>query len=303
MGEIMVNMIGEALDGIQTDMQGAIDVANAKIKEAEVSKDALENTVTAATASLAIRSEEVTAKESALDRISQAVLDAKAKVAEAQSAQSNGDAELVMVEKNKKMVEEVLNEHVSALKGEGVWEIEKAKQHLDVLLPLTKQLACDESLVAALPTTCTKKPCDRGSFDVMVINQVEASLNSHVAQLTATLSNGAPASAERATKVVAMQKVLDEANDDHHRAVAELSAAQVAHGEAASALQVAEAASTAFIPEYTRLIEVREGKLFDMDNFQNYNKLCFATLRDQMAKKEEPSIEDTQIQDLAAAGV
>merc|ERR1712113_177924 len=112
------------------------------------------------------------------------------------------------------------------------------------------------------------------------------------------LSNVAPASAERAATVAAMQKVLDDANDDHQRAVTELSAAQVVHGEAASALQAAEAASTAFIPEYKHLTGVRDEKLFHMDNFQNYNRLSFTTLRDQMAKKE-----DTQIQDLALEGV
>merc|ERR1712060_2999 len=178
-----------------------------------------------------------------------------------------------------------MGENVSALKEEGEWEIAKVQKSLDALLPLAKNLAFDESLITALPTSCMKKPSDRGGFDVMVVNQLEVDLNNRVAALSEALSNGAPASAERAATVVAMQKVLDEANDEHQRAAGDLSATQTAHCEAASALKIVEATSTEFLSEYGRLTGERDEKVFEMDNFMNYNMLCFTTLRDKIVEK------------------
>merc|ERR1712060_437955 len=190
-----------------------------------------------------------------------------------------------------------MGENVSALKEEGEWEIAKIQQSLDALVPLAKKLAFDESLITALPTSCMKKPSDRSGFDVMVVNQLEADLNNRVAALTEALSNGAPASAERAASVVAMQKVLDEATDDHQRAAADLSTTQTAHCEAASALKIAETTSAEFLSEYARLIRVRDEKVFEMDNFMNYNMLCFTTPRDKIMEKVKSIVEDAEMQE------
>jgi len=67
-------------------------------------------------------------------------------------------------------------------------------------------------------------------------------------------------------------------------------------------LKTAQAKSTAFSSEYTSLIEVRDTKVFEMDNFKNYSMLCFTTLREKMMGKTEPTVEGTPIQDLAPAG-
>merc|ERR1711879_1032940 len=113
----------------------------------------------------------------------------------------------------------------------------------------------------------------------MVIGQLETCLNGHVAQFTETVSAGAPASAERAAAVVAMQKVLDGAKENHQHATAEFKAAQAAHSEATRVLQAAEAKHTAFSPEYTRIIGVRDDLVLELENFQNFNMLSFTMLR------------------------
>merc|ERR1719282_304642 len=56
-------------------MRATIDADNAKLKEAETIKDGHECAARAAFVSLEAKAEEVAAKQSALDRVSQAVLD------------------------------------------------------------------------------------------------------------------------------------------------------------------------------------------------------------------------------------
>merc|ERR1712060_387152 len=96
--------------------QEAIDADNAKVTEAEKTKHEYEVNVKAAEAVLAARTEEVIAKEMAVDRASQAVLDAINQATSAQSAQSTQDASLVELKKDKKMVLDALDEHVRVLK-------------------------------------------------------------------------------------------------------------------------------------------------------------------------------------------
>merc|ERR1712060_181399 len=213
-----------------------------------------------------------------------------------------GDASLVELEKDKKVVLEALGEHVSALKEDGEWEVTEAKKHLDVLLSLIKRLAFDESLINALPSACNKKPSDRGCFDVTVFYQLECNLNSCVAGFDEALSSGAPASAERAAAVAAMQKVLQEAQEEHQCAAEEFDTAHDAHREAISMLETAEARCAAYLPEYTCLLREREEKASKLKDFQNYNMLCFTTLRNKMAQKIEPMVNCIEIQDLASAG-
>merc|ERR1711920_714310 len=283
--------------------QTALDADNARIKEGEMTKEGHESTVSAATASLASKAEDVTAKESVLGCISKTVVDAKTKVDEAQVAQSKGNADIATAEKDKKMIEDAISEHVNALKDEVEWETEKVQKNLDAILPFTKLLNFEESLITALLTSCVKKPSGRTDFDVMVFNQLETNMKNRVVELNEILSNAESASAEYAAKVVATQTLFDEANADHQCAVTELSATKAAHSEAASALQVAEAAHAAFSSEYTRLIGVRDKKVLEMDCFKNHNMLLFTTLRDKIAEKAEPIVEETRIQDVALAGV
>merc|ERR1712187_740651 len=145
----------------------------------------------------------------------------------------------------------------------GEWEIAEAKKHVDILLLLAKQLVLDESLMNALSTACMKKPSIRGTFDAMVINQLEASLNGRVVELTATVSANAVASEDIAAVVATKQKLLDDANEDHNSAAAKLNAAQFAHQEAESVLKAAKEASATCLLEHEQLVEERNQKMSD----------------------------------------
>merc|ERR1719491_1556163 len=89
------------------------------------------------------------------------------------------------------------------------------------LAPILKNLTLESSLVIALPSTCAKMKANRGSFDNMVLKQLEKTMMSKVAELATLLEEAAActqscvAAAEAAEKEVELtaerQKCIGEA--------------------------------------------------------------------------------------------
>lgn len=63
--------------------------------------------------------------------------------------------------------------------------------------------------MTALPTSILKKPADRGSFDAMVVAQLQEGLGKRLAQLNETIQTGAPAAAHRLASVDQAKKDLE----------------------------------------------------------------------------------------------
>ena len=63
--------------------------------------------------------------------------------------------------------------------------------------------------MTALPTSLLKKPADRGSFDAMVVAQLQEGLGKRLAQLNETIQTGAPAAQQRLAAVEQAKKDLD----------------------------------------------------------------------------------------------
>jgi hypothetical protein len=64
------------------------------------------------------------------------------------------------------------------------------------------------SLKTALPNVVGKAPGDRGSFDLIVLEQFEADIVRRLSELQQTLEDGAPAAAEREAAVAAAEATL-----------------------------------------------------------------------------------------------
>ena len=63
--------------------------------------------------------------------------------------------------------------------------------------------------MTALPTSLLKKPAERGSFDAMVVAQLQEGLGKRLAQLNETIQTGAPAAANRLAAVEQAKKDLE----------------------------------------------------------------------------------------------
>lgn len=124
---------------------------------------------------------------------------------------------------------------------EGTCENPKdAKKHCATIISLLKSLEVEEGLIKSLPQALGQKPADRGNFDHLTIEQVETTLDRHIAcikekvtaeenmiheQEVAILAS--EAAKELATeKQLACQKVIEEADVQQDGLMAEIVAAR-----------------------------------------------------------------------------
>jgi len=89
------------------------------------------------------------------------------------------------------------------------------KTHISALMALVKKLGADVSLRTAIPVTFKKVPAERGTFDGVVVDQVDALLKDHAATLKTALDNGDTVKAEKIEMQTQAQKALDSAKETH----------------------------------------------------------------------------------------
>jgi len=278
-----VSWVGDVIAGVQERLNAELTAAEEALATAERTRAELRQREAEAVAALTQRQEAVKAKEAELASRSEVVQTAKIQLSEAKEAQRIGDASLVETRKDKEVLDAALEGNVRPLKEADAFKAEDAEGHVSALMPLAKKLGLEDSLLMALPSACTCPPVRRGSFDSMVIDQLEESLKKRVAGLVDILDGGAGAAGEREAAVAAAQQALDRANGVQQAAAAELAEAQAEQLRGAEALMAAEAAQGAQASELGAAAEARDGKAAELQNFGGYNLECFNALRDKAA--------------------
>merc|ERR1719215_736801 len=145
----------------------------------------------------------------------------------------------------------------------------------------------DGSLLSALPSSCKKSAEERGSFDVMVLDQVSKYFTDRQASFSKTIDEAAPAAAQRASAVAQAAADLDKASALQQAAAEDLNVASNEEQLAAQAKTAAEAALASYEPEYSAATKARDDKIAEAENFKLYNVGCFELLRDRAS--ETPS--------------
>jgi len=285
----MVKWIGETIEGVEARLRQAVDDEAAKVAQAQAAKAEAEKAVGDAKGILEAKDADLVANKTAHKEAAQAVKSAKAGLTEAQAAQKKGDASLAEAGKVKEEFEGVLRDHTGYLKEDDGFDAKTAKTHTTQVMRFAKKLGLDDSLLTALPSACATMPSKRGSFDKMVISEMESSFQTKVTALAEEMNTGAEATASRAAAVTAAEQVVQAAEDVHKDAAAALAAAQTAQGEAASGLQEAEKGSKAKAADQEAAEALKENAEQVLQNFVGYNVLCFSTLRDKVSTPpEEP---------------
>merc|ERR1712124_22093 len=104
--------------------------------------------------------------------------------------------------------------------------------HFGSLQPLLGKLTLDESLLSALPSSCVKLKDQRGSFDIVVLSELEKAFSTKIAELASLLEAEEPAAADRKAKVDAAHSDYDQKKDAQKEAVSAFEAATKAVKEA-----------------------------------------------------------------------
>jgi len=121
------------------------------------------------------------------------------------------------------------------------------KIHFSMLQPHLCKLKLDESLVSALPSTCVKTKEQRGSFDIVVLDELQKAFTIKIEELTVAIDTEGPNALEREAKVQAAEADLESKKAALKDAMAAYSEAEksrkAAEQEVAEALKVAKSAA------------------------------------------------------------
>jgi len=156
----------------------------------------------------------------------------------------------------KARLEAALNDDFSAAK-DGSGDVVIAAS--DALVKLGKQLKFEPSMLTSLPAVLLKAPDQRGSFDTLVLENVETALKKEIATVNEVLAVGEPAKAARHATVAAAAAALEAGEAaSATRKESTKEAVKAANAEQRSAQEstnVAEASVTAFGPELKALVK------------------------------------------------
>merc|ERR1711972_414814 len=89
--------------------------------------------------------------------------------------------------------------------------------HFSELEPFLKKIQVEPCLITALPSTCAKTKEERGSFDLLCLQELERAITSKIASLGESVAAETPAALEREVKAATQANIDAEAT----RAVAQ----------------------------------------------------------------------------------
>jgi len=284
-----VDMIAEALAGVEASLQASIDNQKASLTDVEGTKSELDSKVAAVEVQLSSATQFQESKKAALAEAQRGKNSAAEKLTAAQEAQRLGDAEVVVAKEQKHALDNGMDVHMKAILSEGLDEAQ-GEAHYKALLPVVKSLCLDDSLMTALPAACARQIAERGAFDKMVLDQLEKSLVDKAGELQKTLDESAPAAAERAAAVEAAEAELETAKAKQKEAADELVNAQKSSAEASKAVDAAKAAVKTFVPDYQKATAALDACVESLNKFKEHNMVCFETLKVKVAKQTVPAV-------------
>eukprot|EP00930_Biecheleria_cincta_P027524 TRINITY_DN19321_c0_g1_i2.p1 TRINITY_DN19321_c0_g1~~TRINITY_DN19321_c0_g1_i2.p1 ORF type:complete len:613 (+),score=155.06 TRINITY_DN19321_c0_g1_i2:28-1839(+) len=277
-----VQMLSDLFQDIMAEMQAQVDAESAKLRSLDASKGTLQAKVQDHAAALLETSEKYRALKVTLAETAKEVLACKVSLAQKRKEQAEEGAANKQAQTDKAVLEMVLAEDFRLLR-DGDIEPEQATHHYEKLAAVVSKSNLDESLITALPGCMMKKPCERGSFDAMVVAQLEESLQGQIVRLTQTVAAGAPAAEMRQAAVLAASQQLELAKQARQTAADEFSVVDETRQQHENDRKAALAAIASLEPEFAMATKMRDRKAAELRNFTDWNLACFEMLRDRPA--------------------
>merc|ERR1719315_55390 len=171
-------MIGEILNEVKDKLEEVAEREAQKVSEIENSQGELDGRLEQCTKAKEAAGEVVRQEEQTLQQAAEAAVTAKEALRAQQKANVTAEADLKKAGNRAGLFSKALETDFKALTEE---DGENGKMHHKALEPVLKDLGLEESLQLALPSACAKRIVERSSFDTMVLQQLGAQLQEHVA--------------------------------------------------------------------------------------------------------------------------
>lgn len=272
-----VSMAGQALASIEAELQAAIVPLEAKVAGAEQEEAARKAAQSSAQADLDAKKADVAAKKEAFDTSKAVLATAIAAVGDAEKAQKEGDSE---AEKTVKLKDQMaaLMATFEALKTAPV-SARDLKAALKSLDTFASEFSFDKEVVKSAHKTLSTPADARGTFDGMIIAELDKVLGGAAASIEATIANSMPEKEARAAAVEAAIAARTAANDQNLGNSIALTDAQKALAEAEAALKAAAAHVKGFSSEAAAAVKECKAAKDKLEAFQGKAMAAFAELQ------------------------
>jgi len=279
----ILDMVAKTLEASDSALVADVAAAEATVNSGDEEKAKRSAAVAETEAAFTVAQGEHKAKQTIKTEKSEALKATMEPLKLAQAAQKSGDADAEALEKEKASLEAALTELLVPMKETGG----NARQ----LSKLSKQLSAIElesSLLEAMQFALLQKPEKRGSFDAVIIENLETQAAAKKAAMEAKLQEAAPAREERAAAVKAAQDAHDAAKEANETAIAEQKGAKDAEAAAkAAAADAKDAANSLGLELEAAALELDAARKA-LEEFRSGPKAIYQELLDRTAPQPEP---------------
>lgn len=198
----VIDMAEETLQTLKAYIEADISSEEARLNHSNSKMTELVDAVTAAEASLEAQKGVVQSLETELLDAKSAATETSSVLADRKSAHSTANTNLVSLQEEKAALEEAFQLHFQTPMAAD------AGPNYKELQPFLKTMDLETSLYATLPGSCAKSKEERGSFDTVILEQLEKAITAKTFQLGETIVT-------ETTKVDELAASLQEAESDH----------------------------------------------------------------------------------------
>jgi len=275
----IAGMVGEVLAKCEAGLQGGVQSAETSLAAVKALKDTDEATERDEAEKLSAKEEAWAAAQTAADEASKALSAAREAQAATEAAKAAGDAEHEAAAEKKARLSSALSDHFLPIK-EGGAEPAKVKEGIAAVLAAGGDFSFDATLLKALPSAAQKAFGDRGSFDSLVLDQIEAEFKKHAEALDELIANAEPTKKEQEAKVEEATAESEKAKAHEQECAAALVAAKAEVKEALASKRAAAKAIRERGPEIKQMTAELEKASTRLDEFRSGPLAAFQELRD-----------------------
>lgn len=294
---MFVDIVGECVRKTEENMKAAISKEQENAITLSSKREGLVRNIEDSEKIYCDKKAEMEQKKANLAELFRTVLESRIALFAAQQALETATAPVSELKKEVEACHSAVQDLVT-LRDEV--ETSAAEVIVSKLTALAAHLGIEETLATSLPAACTKKPSDRGAFDVMVLEQFEKEVTGKAAGFTTQIQSQEANVAALQVKVEAEQAKLDEATSAHHSASSLLTQAMDEEKKKFTRYSDSQAELAAFEPQFQAATEAVEEKEASLVNFQTWNIASFDVLKVKAkpvvaTEKPKPVLPDEEV--------
>lgn len=292
----VVEMVEQVLTAKKLALEAAVTAEDGKLATLKGSQGEVASKVDEAEAAVAAQKEIVQTAKSVLAEATEAANASWTTLSDQRAEQKVLDASLEQAKTEKSGLESAYEEHFKPMKEDA------AGPHFKGLEPHLKSIEVESSLLIALPSSCAKAKSERGSFDNVVLEELEKAIISKIESLGETVAAQMPAASEREATIQATEKDYDAKKSKQKELATEFESAQKDLTDRNVALSSAKKAVQELQPQIDASTELLDKAKSVLAEFEAGTMSGFVAYNSATSKSAEATPVEASPAEVAPAG-